>query len=230
MTAITQQTLASIVTASHRTIPLLEKYQLDFCCKGKRTLADACREKGIDAEDIARQLEDLTVTQTNTQMPFTDMSATQLASYIETKHHFYVKQSMPVILAHLEKISMKHGDRFPYMREVYRLFSVLQAEMTQHLLKEETIVFPAIIQSGTMTNDGTTPLAALETEHEHAGDLMFTIRTLTNDYTPPPDACTTFRVTLAELREFEEDLHRHVHLENNVLFPLAERHYLHSNV
>lgn len=232
MTNITQQTLASIVTGNHATVPVLEKYHLDFCCKGKRTLADACIEKGLAVETIAAELENSTAVQSN-KMPFTEMNAEQLISYILIHHHFYVKQSMPTILGHLEKVAFKHGDRFPYMVEVFRIFKDIKEEMTAHMQKEETVLFPRIkelealntINHNRKLSEGfvSAPIQVMEMEHEHAGDLLYTIRELTNTYTAPADACTTFKVSLAELKEFEEDLHRHVHLENNLLFPMAEK-------
>ena len=120
MTNIAEQTLATIVTNNHFTVPVLEKYDLDFCCKGKRTLADACTEKGISIEAISEELEKSSEIPT-TKMPFTEMTAEQLISYILIHHHFYVKQSMPTIIGHLEKVAAKHGDRFPYMPEVLSL-------------------------------------------------------------------------------------------------------------
>ena len=232
MTNIAEQTLATIVTNNHFTVPVLEKYDLDFCCKGKRTLADACAEKGISIEAISEELENSSLTPTN-KMPFTEMTADQLISYILIHHHFYVKQSMPTIIGHLEKVAAKHGDRFPYMVEVLALFRDIEAEMTMHMHKEEVILFPRIkeIDALQQTNQHsnlvagyiTAPIQVMELEHEHAGDVLYKIRSLTNNYTPPADACTTFQVSLAELKEFEEDLHRHVHLENNLLFPMAEK-------
>ena len=232
MTNIAEQTLATIVTNNHFTVPVLEKYDLDFCCKGKRTLADACAEKGISIEAISEELENSSLTPTN-KMPFTEMTADQLISYILIHHHFYVKQSMPTIIGHLEKVAAKHGDRFPYMVEVLALFRDIEAEMTMHMHKEEVILFPRIkeIVALQQTNQHsnlvagyiTAPIQVMELEHEHAGDVLYKIRSLTNNYTPPADACTTFQVSLAELKEFEEDLHRHVHLENNLLFPMAEK-------
>lgn len=231
MTNITQQTLASIVTNNHSTVPVLEKYCLDFCCKGKRTLSDACTEKGLNVESIAAELEKSTEVQSN-KMSFTEMNAEQLISYILIHHHFYVKQSMPTILGHLEKVATKHGERCPYMVEVFKLFSEIKDEMTAHMMKEETILFPRIKEVEALCNinhthkltDGfiSAPIQVMEMEHENAGDLLYKIRELTKSYTPPADACTTFKVSLAELKEFEEDLHKHVHLENNILFPLAD--------
>ncbi|HEY6435151.1 MAG TPA: iron-sulfur cluster repair di-iron protein [Ignavibacteriaceae bacterium] len=233
MTNIAEQTLASIVTENHSTVPVLEKYHLDFCCKGKRTLAEACNEKGLLVNEIAKELEKSSLSAKEIKMPFTVMNAEQLISYILIHHHFYVRQSMPTILGHLEKVAAKHGERFPYMVEVFSLFKEIMEEMTSHMQKEEMVLFPRIKEVEAMSDISNNrkltegfigaPIHILELEHEHAGDLLYKIRELTNTYTPPADACTTFKVSLAELKEFEEDLHKHVHLENNLLFPLAEK-------
>jgi regulator of cell morphogenesis and NO signaling len=233
MINIAEQTLASIVTNNHFTVPVLEKYHLDFCCKGKRTLTDACKEKGLPLETITEELEKSSSAFQKNKMPFTEMTAEQLISYILIHHHFYVKQSMPTILGHLEKVATKHGDHFPYMVEVFMLFKEINEEMTAHMYKEEIILFPRIKEVAALQDahqqrnlaDGyiTAPIAVMEHEHDQAGETLYKIRKLTSNYTPPAEACTTFQVCLAELKEFEEDLHRHVHLENNLLFPLAEK-------
>ena len=233
MTNITEQTLASIVTQHHQTVPVLEKYNLDFCCKGKRTLAQACSEKGLSIEEVMKELEASAGAEKKGTMPFSEMTAEQLIGYILVHHHFYLKQTMPTIAEHLIKVAAKHGERFPYMEEVLQLFHHLKNEMTRHMHKEETILFPRIKEVESFyhfkqkKNPGSNyingPVAVMESEHNEAGEIMYKIRQLTNNYTAPDDACTTFIVTLAELKEFEEDLHRHVHLENNILFPLAEK-------
>ncbi len=231
MTNISEQTLASMVSGNHQVVPVLEKYNLDFCCKGKRTLAEACAEKGIKIESITEELKSLSKTEAIQQMPFTEMNAEQLIGYILIHHHFYVKQSMPTIFSHLHKVATKHGDNFPYMRKVYDLFVIIMREMSLHMEKEEAALFPRIKEAENLFRAGRSseisegyiqlPINAMEADHEEAGDILYQIRMLTNNYTPPPDACTTFKVTLAELKEFEEDLHKHVHLENNILFPKA---------
>ena len=233
MTNIAEQTLATIVTQHHQAVPVLEKYNLDFCCKGKRTLAEACTEKGLSIAAIAAELKQSVSVEEKTQMLFTIMNAEQLISYILIHHHFYVKQLMPAILGHLEKVAAKHGERFPDMVKVFRLFEVVKEEMGLHMQKEELVLFPRIKEIEKLFDDNVKtklatgyingPVSVLEMEHEHAGALLEDIRRLTNDYTPPPDACTTFKVCLTELKEFEEDLHCHVHLENNLLFPLAKK-------
>ena len=233
MTNIAEQTLATIVTNNHSAVPVLEKYHLDFCCKGKRTLAEACAEKNLPIQAIAEEIEQVSQQGQVTQMPFTAMNAEELISYILIHHHFYVKQSMPTIIGHLEKVASKHGERYPYMVEVLSLFSEIKNEMTLHMHKEEMVLFPRIKQVAAVTEAHQTgkfadgyisgPIEVMEHEHDHAGTILYKIRQLTNSYTPPADACTTMQVCLAELKEFEEDLHRHVHLENNLLFPLAQK-------
>ncbi len=233
MINITEQTLASIVTKHHQAVPVLEKYDLDFCCKGKRTLAEACTEKGLSIEEIMKELEATANAEKNSSMPFSEMSAEQLIGYILIHHHFYLKQSMPTIADHLTKVATKHGDRFPYMVEVLQLFLHLKNEMTLHMQKEEVILFPRVKEVESFYHfkqkknlDSSYifgPVGVMEGEHDEAGAILNKIRELTNNYSIPEGACTTFTVVLAELKEFEEDLHRHVHLENNILFPLAEK-------
>lgn len=233
MSDFAQRTLADIVTQSHQAAPIFEKYHLDFCCKGKRTLALACSEKGLQLEVIETELNEALQSSAGLQeQMFLDMTNDQLIGYILLKHHFYCRQNMPVIYGHLEKVAMKHGDRYPHMRQAYLKFAMLKSELESHLLKEEQVLFPRIKQLETFAQSGSesaehlahlinAPVSVMESEHDHAGALMQEIRRLTNDYTPPEDACTTHRLSLQELRDFEEDLHRHVHLENNILFPRA---------
>ena len=233
MTDIQQQTLAGIATANHQAVSVFEKYSLDFCCKGKRTLEEACREKSIDAGRVAGEILAIGEQQNTRHMPFTEMNAEELISHILVRHHFYVKQNMPQIQYHIQKVAAKHGDRFPYMREVFELFAEVKEDMTAHMQKEEMILFPRIKEVARIflsnENPGlpegyiNAPIEVMESEHDRAGELLFRIRSLTDNYSIPEGACTTFKVSLAELKEFEEDLHQHVHLENNILFPMAEK-------
>ena len=132
---------------------------------------------------------------------------------------------MPQIFQYVAKVATKHGDRFPYMKEVYLLFADVQNELSQHMLKEEQILFPRIkeLEEHGLTNAGVEffkgPIDIMEIEHDRAGTLLQQIRELTNNYISPADVCTTFRLSLSSLQAFEADLHQHVHLENNILFP-----------
>ena len=226
MNELLKKTLSQIVTENHRAAPVFEKYGLDFCCKGKRPLTEACKEKSLPVENVVKDLADA-LTSADNKREFKEMSLTELTEYIVRVHHNYVKQSMPPILMYILKVATKHGARFPFMHEVYDLFLELEEEMTQHMAKEEKILFPRIklleLNAAQENTVGyiSAPVEVMETEHDHAGTIMEKIRVLTGNYLAPEDACTTFRLALASLQAFESDLHHHVHLENNILFPKA---------
>ena len=224
MNELLNKSISQIVTDYHQTASVFEKYGIDFCCKGKRPLIDACAEKQLSKEQVLQELENAIATKTP-GTDFNQMSLTALADYIVRTHHTYVKFNLPQIFQYVAKVAMKHGERFPYMKEVYRLFAEVQEELTQHMLKEERILFPRIKQ---MEAEGLTqggieffqgPIDVMEEEHDRAGSLLQQIRELTNNYLASEDACTTHRLTLASLQAFEADLHQHVHLENYILFP-----------
>jgi regulator of cell morphogenesis and NO signaling len=231
MKILEQESLSSIALSHHQVIPVLEKYSLDFCCRGKKTLSEACAEKNIPLQQVMSEMREATNI-SRPVMPFTEMTADQLISYIVTHHHFYVKNTMPVILGQLDKLVTKHGDRYPHLKRVHELFTAIKNEMESHMQKEEYILFPRISEIAAMSLEQKEinyppvyvngPIQVMEAEHDHAGQCLFEIRDLTNHYNPPEDACTTHRVCLEALKAFETDLHQHVHLENNILFPMAE--------
>lgn len=226
MNELLNKTLSQIVTENYQAASVFEKYGLDFCCKGKRPLQEACREKQIGTDLLLNELNEAIAT-VDTGMDFNSMSLTELSDYIEETHHSFVKLSMPQIFNYVLRVASKHGDHFPYMKEVYMLFSRLKTQMDDHLLKEEKILFPRIRQLEEQEKPHNSPdflsapISAIEGEHDEAGTIMEQIRTLTHNYLPPAQACTTFRLSLSALKAFEEDLHQHVHLENNILFPRA---------
>ncbi len=228
MESLLQTTLAGIVRQHHPAATVFEKYHLDFCCKGKRPLADACAEAGIDTSLLLPELEAAIAEPDAPELQQSD--AVQLIGRILLKHHFYVRQAAPAIKYHLEKVVTKHGSRYPHMQQVYDLFMATASDLMQHMQKEEMILFPRIQQvyhqqdsNSLPPNFLSGPISVMEAEHTEAGDNLYAIRQLLNNYTAPGDACTTHRLVIDELKAFEEDLHQHVHLENNVLFPLAQQ-------
>jgi regulator of cell morphogenesis and NO signaling len=225
METLVNQSLKNIALENHKAIPVLEKYSLDFCCKGGKTLEQACVEKNLVLNDVVEEINTI-LGNNNKNAAFNEMSAEQLISYILIHHHVYVKTNIPVIFNHIQKVATKHGERFPYVQEVLGLFQEVAAELIDHMEKEEKILFPRIkamfSEEGKRQNiDVAAPIHVMELEHEKAGDLLFKIREITHFYSAPETACTTHRIMLDELRAFEEDLHQHVHLENNILFPMA---------
>jgi len=224
MVDLSNKTLSQIVTDHYQTARVFEKYRLDFCCQGKRSLTVACNEKQIPVEDVLTDLYNALSTESGNS-EFDKMSLQELVGYIVRVHHTYVKLNAPQISNYILRVATKHGDRFPYMVEVYQLFAELIEELHDHMAKEETQLFPRItlLELNASQNGNTpilnAPIELMKQEHEQAGVLLSKIRKLTSDYTAPDQACTTFKLTLESLQAFEEDLHKHVHLENNILFP-----------
>ena len=228
MTTLYSKSLAQIVNENHKTAYVFEKYHLDFCCKGKRLLKQACDELKVPVEQVVAELENVT-SDSKVSVDFDRMSLSQLAEYIVLTHHDYVKKELPLIYSYLQKVASKHGDRHPEMLAVFNAFVELKEDMTEHMEKEETILFPRIRMVEIYSNDNSetqinrsyleAPISVMEQEHENAGELLSQMRELTNNYTLPGDACTTYKLTFAALQAFEMDLHQHIHLENNILFP-----------
>lgn len=222
MENLEQQRLADIVTQLHSSASVFEKFKLDYCCKGKRTLAQACEEQHISLEEVVGEIGKLDRSRKTSHSFFTDMKPEELSRYIVDRHHDYVKQAIPAILYHLEKVYHKHGERYPYVAEVYTRFRRVAAEMENHMMKEERILFPMMDRLPVLQKEQVmAPIQVMEAEHDEAGALMEQIREITSDYTAPDDACTTHRLMIDELKMFEEDLHQHVYLENHLLFPKA---------
>ena len=192
MTHFEQQSLSEIALNRHEIIPVLEKYGLDFCCRGRKTLSEACAEKNISLSKVKEDLQ-LAVKSSKPMLPFTEMNAEQLISYILIHHHFYVKNTLPVIINHLEKIVTKHGDRYPNMNKVLQLFNAVKGELEPHMQNEETVLFPRIKEIATLSLQDkeinfapdyiNLPIEIMETEHDNAGQLLFEIRHITKNYT-----------------------------------------------
>ena len=231
--SLSSLSLAQIVNSNHRVASVFEKYHLDFCCKGKRSLEQACTEQQLSISKVTEDLENVLIKgNSGTAIDFEKINLTQLSDYIVQTHHAFVKNEMPQIHAYLQKVSSKHGERHPELYKIFQIFAAVKEEMESHMKKEELILFPRIKELQKLADNENaqlqlnisylqSPVTVMEQEHDHAGNLLNDIRILSNDYTPPQDACTTFRLCFASLKAFELDLHQHVHLENNILFPKA---------
>lgn len=227
------ETLGEIAAKDLRKAEVFRKYGLDFCCGGKKTVKEACAEKGLDVTRIEQELQqaDRNVTAAR-PLPYNDWDPAFLADYIVNTHHTYVRQMLPDISAYAQKVARVHGSQHPELLEINRLVEAINAELMGHLPKEEDILFPFIkklVQAkanglplerphfGTVEN----PVRMMEMEHESAGQDLEQIRVLSTDYALPEDACGSYRLLFKMLEEFESDLHIHIHLENNILFPKA---------
>ena len=227
----TQNTLADIVKSDFRAARVFENYNLDFCCKGNRALSDACSEKRLDADAILNEVNTV-LTDAPLDKSADDWEIDELANHILNTHHVYTKKMLPIIFAHSQKVSEVHGKNHPEVVEIAEIFSRVHDELNSHMMKEEKMLFPFILSMAEAEKNNTQsaappfgsvsgPISVMEREHVEAGDGFFRIRELSSNYTAPEDACSTYKVLYQELNEFENDLHRHIHLENNILFPRA---------
>ena len=222
-------TLAEIVTENIRSAIVFEEYGLDFCCKGKRPLSEACTDKEIDIQKVLDDLNNLTGSNHGNQN-HNDWQLNFMVDYIVNNHHQYVRRMIPVISLHSDKVASVHGQNHPETIEIADLFLAVRVELEMHMMKEERILFPYIKELNAAKENNIeltpppfgsiqNPIRMMEAEHQSAGDAMYKIRELSNNFTTPSDACNTFKALYSELKEFEEDLHKHIHLENNILFP-----------
>jgi len=218
-------TVGEIVTNDFRTATIFKNAGIDFCCGGKQTLSEACSDKNIDQQELEKELSGLT----DHGFPshnFKDWDPAFLSDYIMNTHHKFVMKHLPELLFYTSKIANVHGNNHSELIEVAKIFEEINKELRQHLKNEEEVLFPAIKE--TMNQPSAKSKETIKSEiermfgeHDFAGGAMEKINRLTGNYRIPEDACKTYEVTLKLLKQFEDDLHVHVHLENNILFPKA---------
>ncbi len=212
---------------------VFEQFSIDYCCGGKLPLAEACKAKGLEIDEIMNhiQLADTVAATAENDSNAVDpdaMTLTELADHIVQTHHSYVQSELPRLNQMTERVFRVHGDKEPRLADVRRAFLAIQAELLSHMVKEEEILFPMIRKlergdgavashCGSVAN----PIRQMEIEHADAGDALEIMSTATDGYQPPEWACNTYRAMLDGLQAFEKDLHQHIHKENNVLFPKA---------
>lgn len=228
------ETLGEIAAKDLRKAQIFKKYGLDFCCGGKKTVKQACFEKGLDVTLIEQELQQADNIPAARPLPYNDWELDFLADYIVNTHHTYVKKNLPDIQAYANKVARVHGDRHPELLKVHTLVEEAAHELNGHMMKEEQILFPYIKELvktrnsneplrpspfGTVKN----PINMMEMEHELVGNTLAEINRITNGYQLPPDACASYSLLYRLLAEFEDDLHVHIHLENNILFPKAAK-------
>lgn len=221
--------IGKLVAEDYRAAEVFSKYSIDFCCKGDLTIAQVCEKKKLDSKKLISDLHAALEQKDNQNIDFKSWPLDLLADYIEKKHHRYVEEKIPAIKKYLTKVSSVHGASHPELIDICELFYATADALTVHMKKEELILFPYIrrlyagngkVQPapfGSVEN----PIAMMKDDHDTEGERFRRIAELSDDYTPPAEACNTYRVTYALLKEFEQDLHLHIHLENNILFPGA---------
>jgi regulator of cell morphogenesis and NO signaling len=224
------KTVAELVSENINTAHTFKKHGIDFCCGGGVSLEKACKKNQIKLDVLLEDLQQVTVEGRNYKYKEWDLHF--LAQHIENVHHSYVEEAIPILIQYTNKVANVHGKANPELIQIKEIFAEIASELTQHLKKEELILFPYIAKMENASKKGEkierphfgsveNPIAMMEDEHEAAGDLMKDIAYLTNNYTVPEHACNTYKAMFHKLQEFESDLHLHIHLENNILFPKA---------
>lgn len=226
-----ENTVAEIVTQNIKTADVFKKHGIDFCCGGGITLQKACEKHNVSFQEMAKELADVHTTVSHAHN-YDAWKLDFLVDHIANIHHSYVTENIPLVLQYAAKVAKVHGHHYSEVVKIYSLFTDVANELAAHLKKEEFILFPFIKQLVKANSEGVklkaphfvtvnNPIAMMEEEHENAGDIFKEIKQLSNNYTPPNAACNTFKALYAKLEEFEQDLHQHIHLENNILFPKA---------
>lgn len=223
--------VADMVTKNIKTADVFKKHGIDFCCGGGVSIAKACEKNKVDQASLERELNSILNTKIDTA-DYNSWDILKLVNHIEATHHSYTREAIPLVIAYSDKVANVHGGHYKEQIEINNLFHELADELGPHLSKEENVLFPYIRQLaearekktslsaphfGTVKN----PISVMRNEHDTAGDLLAQIREKSNNFRLPLDACNTFRALYHKLREFENDLHLHVHLENNLMFPKA---------
>ncbi len=226
-----EKTVADYVTENIKTAHVFKKHKIDFCCGGSITIKKVCIKYNVDQKVLEKELSEVDVVK-DLNKNYDQWDLDVLINHIEKNHHTYVKENLSILSEYANKVTKVHGHHYVEVGEVNKLYHEVANELISHLGKEEELLFPYIKQLVQAKKEGITkntppfhtvknPLKMMEVEHENAGDVFKKIAVLTNNYTPPPEACNTFRALYAKLEEFEQDLHQHIHLENNILHPKA---------
>jgi len=233
MSITTSETVGKIATDTPGTTREFEKLGIDYCCGGSRTLAEACAEAKISVDEVLARLEAIAASPSAvSDNKWDESSLADLIAHINGTHHVFVRSECPRIAALAAKVVAVHGKNHPELLTVQQVFSALTEELRVHLMKEEQVLFPYVLRMeesvlggepappaifGTVLN----PIRMMMQEHDGAGDALRALRSATNDYCVPDDACISYRTLFEALQGFEADLHQHIHLENNILFPRA---------
>jgi len=226
------ETLGQSVIKDVRKAQVFRKYGLDFSCGGKKTVKEACVEKGLDVTKVEGELQQTDKVPASHPMPYNEWNLDFLVDYIVNTHHRYIRKQLPDITTYANKVVEVHGEKHPELIEINQLVKEVDSKFIDHLKREEKVLFPYIKELARAGKNTQPPQATHfnsiqdvvgnhEKEHLGVGENLNMIRKLTNNYTLPEDACASYILLYRMLDEFEEDIQLHIHLENNILFPKA---------
>jgi len=222
---MTTASVADIALHFPQSIAIFNRYNVDYCCNGKKSFIQMCAKVNLSPEVLWKEIQERQRNSGDNHLNFESWEPSLLIDFIVQHHHKYVRESIPQLQALLDKVCSVHGVEQPQLLAIRNDFNALADELLNHLPKEENILFPAIKRMS--NHEGSTftnlqaPVSVMEHEHETAGKLIKSIRSLSDNYTPPDNACLSFQMTYKLLQEFESDLMQHIHLENNILFHKA---------
>lgn len=227
---LTATVVGKIVAQYPQVARVFEKYRIDYCCRGGTTLEEACKLQGVNAGEVVAEIEQAKLVGDSGELTnWNEAPLTELADHIVNTHHAFLTMELPRLTGLIEKVFNAHSDKRPELSQVKDTFKLMREELESHMAKEENILFPAIrtleAQGGPQAfafGSVANPIAMMEHDHDEAGNALRRLRELTGDFTPPQDACPTYRVMLESLENLERDLHLHIHKENNILFPSAK--------
>ena len=227
----TNTSVGEIVKANFKTAQIFDKNKIDFCCAGGISLAEACNKSNVDIKLLVPELEALVALNDPDSKYIDGLELNELCDYIEKRHHTYVSETIPFLQVKLQKLCDVHGENHPELFEIKELFGGAAENLSAHMKKEELILFPYIRKMVNYKKEGhnskskfgevKNTIDIMHEEHTTEGERFVKISKLSSSYTCPPDGCATFQITYHTLKEFENDLHRHIHLENNILFKKA---------
>jgi regulator of cell morphogenesis and NO signaling len=222
--------VGDIVTNLPKASDILKSYRIDFCCGGQRPLKEATAELNINTDEVIHKLNQLSLDieeRGKDEVKWEEETWSNLIDHIIHKHHSYLNNELPALTQYVTKVFRVHSSAHPELSKVHALFNQLKVELEKHALKEESEVFPAIKvfeSNPTATEKLNDLIDELEDEHDAAGSILREIRSVTNDYSLPVDACMTYQITYQRLEDLESDMFAHIHLENNILFPSVVKH------
>jgi len=227
-----ENTLSQIVTQNLKAAEILESHNIDFCCGGDKTLGEACNEENITVDSVKKELEEAIEGTDSESIMIKNMNSSELSEYIVKRHHSYVRESIPQLTKYLEKICEVHGKNHPELFKVKEQFNKAAEALKEHMNNEEQVLFPVIHEMVKARKENTqinapcfgileNPINQMKEEHLNEGERFDNLAEITDNFKVPEDGCNTYALTYNQLNEFVSDLHKHIHLENNIIFPEA---------
>ncbi len=226
------QTVREIAIENPWSVPVFESLGIDYCCGGKRSLQEACQRAKVPLDEVIQRLSAVSDQPAEAAGNWAESSIRDLLGHIVQDHHGYIRSESPRLVSLLQKVVARHGAAHPELKSIQELFAAMLDELLMHMMKEENVLFPYLAKMEAAASEGRAvpaamfgsievPISRMLADHDDAGELLVRIRALSGDFRPPEDACPTYRALYHGLKQFERDLHQHVHLENNIVFPRA---------